>query len=294
MARPLVLVALVVLLVGVGCAATTPSPSPGPALTTSELKYRLIDEFGVPAYCDPDEYPVGRDELVAMREQFPEIERDAPTLGTIAGRLGITLDGELDDGERLAIYRAWKVLNAIVLDGPDRTFSLLVRLDPSTGTGTRVTGSIDVDGRITVTGQQAGESQMCPICLAAGTAIATPHGDVRVEDIRMGMTVWSVDRDGRRIEATVLLVGRTPVPASHRVVRLELADGRVVRASPGHPLADGRPLASIAVGDAVDGTTVVRTSLEDYAGGFTFDLLTSGPTGWYVADGIVLGSTLES
>ena len=291
------LVAIVIVVVAASCGASgTPAPSPSAApgrpLTTTELRYRLIDQFGTPAFCDPDSYPIGRDEVAAMQERFPEIEREADVLAAIRSRLGIPAGGSLDQAQRLAIYREWKLLNAIVLDGPDRAFSLLVGLDPNTETGTRVSGTISADGAITVTGQRQGETLACPICLTAGTPIATPTGDVRVEDIHVGMTVWSLDAAGRRIEAVVLRIGRTPVPETHRVVRVELADGRSLVASPGHPLADGRPLGSLVAGDTVDGSTVVRAELEPYAGRFTYDLLTSGAAGSYVAGGIVLRSTL--
>ena len=79
----------------------------------------------------------------------------------------------------------------------------------------------------------------------------------------------------------------------HKGESITLDDGRVVRASPGHPLADGRPLAAIGVGDRLDGATVVSATPEAYDGGSTFDLLPDGPTGVYLADGIPLGSTLS-
>jgi len=291
MGRPWRYVVILVLIV-IGCAAPAPTATPGPPLGDVALKYRLVDELGPPAFCDPDSYPVGRDEVAAMRERFPEIEADREAFAAIATRLGLDPGAVADDGARLAIYRQWKLLNAIVLSGPDRSFDLLVRLDQATGNGTRVTGTITRDGRITITGEQDGQPQMCPICLAAGTRIGTPGGDVRVEDIRAGMAVWSVDGAGRRIEATVIRTGRTPVPSTHQVVRLRLADGRELLASPGHPLRDGRRIGDLRAGDAVDGSRVALAELEPYAGGFTFDLLTSGPTGAYVADGIVLRSTL--
>ena len=274
------------------CGSATTTPTPGPALDDVALKYRLVDELGAPAFCDPDEYPVGRDERSAMRERWPEIAADATTLTAIATRIGLDPADTADDDARLAIYREWKLLNAIVLTGPERSFDLLVRLDPSSGTGTRVTGTISPQGEITVAGQQPGQPQQCPICLAAGTRIATPGGDVLVEDLRAGAPIWTVDAAGRRIEATVLRVGRTPVPATHQVVRLRLADGREVVASPGHRLGDGRRLGDLRAGDAVDGSVVADVELQPYDGGFTFDLLASGPTGAYVAGGIVLQSTL--
>jgi hypothetical protein len=269
-----------------------PGASPGPDLGFAELRYRLIDQLGRPAFCDPDSYPVGRDEVQAMRERFPEVERDPETLVAIRARLGIAAAGDLTDDQRLAIYREWKLLNAIVLEGPERGFNLLVRLDEATGTGVRVAGTIGADGTITVTSQEPGARLECPICLASGTRIATPGGSVAIEDLRPGELVWSLDGRGRRIVATVLQAGRAPVPPDHAVVRLELADGRVVRASPGHPLIDGRALGSLRAGDVVDGATVVGVHAEAYAGGFTYDLLASGPTGAYLADGIPLDSTL--
>jgi hypothetical protein len=65
-----------------------------------------------------------------------------------------------------------------------------------------------------------------------------------------------------------------------------------VTASPGHPLGDGRHLGEVQVGDSVDGSTVTIAERLPYAGGETFDLAVSGPTGLYLAGGIPLGSTI--
>jgi hypothetical protein len=72
-----------------------------------------------------------------------------------------------------------------------------------------------------------------------------------------------------------------------------LDDGRTVSASPGHPLADGRLLGDLRVGDMVDGSRVIAADLVPYMGGETFDIVASGPTGIYLADGIAMGSTLR-
>jgi len=124
----------------------------------------------------------------------------------------------------------------------------------------------------------------------------SPAGRLSFRELSNGVVIidqWSLRLGVERRAPGRTLVGRTPVPASHQVVRLILEDGRVVRASPGHPLADGRPLGTIRVGDRVDGATVTSASLEAYDGGFTFDLLPDGPTGIYLADGVPLGSTLR-
>lgn len=61
--------------------------------------------------------------------------------------------------------------------------------------------------------------------------------------------------------------------------------------SPGHPLPDGRPVATLRVGDPYDGSVVASADRIPYDGGRTFDLLPSGGTGVYWANGIELEST---
>jgi hypothetical protein len=283
-----------------GCTASVPGPSPSPTpgapLTTSELRVRLIDAFGPVWYCDPDFYPVAvADEADRAIERFGEVEADTDAFVAILAHLKIPLAADHTADEKLSIYRAWKQLNAITLEpaGPG-SYRIDYLSMPETGAtdGRRTTGTIDDRGQITVDVQAPAGEPACPICLARGTRIATPDGDVAIEDVHVGMRVWSIDERGRRIAANVVRVGQTRVPASHLVVRLILDDGRSVRASPGHPLADGRLLADIKAGDRVDGSTVVRAAAESYDGGSTFDLLTNPPGGAYLADGIPLGSTL--
>ena len=132
----------------------------------------------------------------------------------------------------------------------------------------------------------------CPVCLPATTRIATPAGDVTVSELREGDAVWSRDCAGHRIAARVRVVRSVPVPPGHRVVRMTLDDGRVASASARHPLAGGRVIASVRRGDAVDGSMVEHVELVPYAGARTWDVLPSGASGEYWADGVVMGSTL--
>ena len=106
------------------------------------------------------------------------------------------------------------------------------------------------------------------------------------------MTVWTTDVAGQRVVGRLLVVGWTPVPVTHRVVHLVLSDGRTIDVSPGHRLPDGRRLGDLRSGDQVDEATVVSAALEAYDGGATFDLLPSGATRTYWANGILLASTL--
>jgi hypothetical protein len=275
---------------------STPPPSPAEPLSGAQLRYRLVDELGRPWFCDPDEYPVGRDELAAMRERFGEIEADGATIGAIRSRLDLTgVVGELTDDQRLAIYREWKVLNAIALEpiGNGRyRFDLLTRPLGAADEGRRTAGTIDEHGSIVVEQQVAAGEPICPICLAPATLISTPDGPRPVTELRPGDPIWTTDGSGLRVRATALLVGSVVAPPAHRLVELVMADGRSVRASPGHPLADGRAIGDLRAGDTVDGSTVVAANLIA-SGPTTSDVLPSGPTGMYWADGILLRSTLR-
>jgi hypothetical protein len=77
------------------------------------------------------------------------------------------------------------------------------------------------------------------------------------------------------------------------VVRLVLSDGREVKASPGHPSADGKTLSEFRVGDSFDGAMVVSAENVTCEGAVTYDLLPAGATGLYRANGILLKSTLK-
>jgi hypothetical protein len=76
------------------------------------------------------------------------------------------------------------------------------------------------------------------------------------------------------------------------MVHVVLDDGRELWASPGHPTADGRALSDLRVGDLLDGARVTLLEHLPYEGIATYDLLPSGDTGLYWADGILMGSTL--
>lgn len=294
------LLVLAVVVASCGATQVTPPPSPTPGgvpKTGAELRWELADHLGPIWYCDPDVYPVARaDEADLAIERFDEVRADTEAFATIVAHLGLDIGAAPTAEQKFAIYRAWKQLSAIVLDPTSDgryRFDYLNVPPPGASEGRRTTGTIDAGGSIDIEQQAPAGEPMCPICLARGTRIATPDGDVPIEAIRAGMHVWSIGLDGRPFIATVIRTGRTPVPATHVVIRLVLDDGRVLRASPGHPLADGRSLADIGIGDRLDAATVVGVTPEAYDGGSTFDLLPDGPTGVYLADGIPLGSTLS-
>jgi hypothetical protein len=287
---------------GGGLASPTPSPSPSPqVLTVPQLKYRVMDQLGRPWFCDPDFFPVGRgDEGQRAQEKLPEIQKDADTFAAIVAHLKLPAAPHTAD-QTLAIYREWKTLNALPLQpasfgspiNPQESgFAYLAMRN--TGGGERVEGRITLDGRITVTTRQQAGPPQCPICLALGTRIATPTGEIAVQDLHIGDVVWTVDTNGVRVSAALVAIGNTPVPATHIVVRVALDDGRLVYVSPGHPTADGRHIGDLTVGDTLDGARIASVDRVAYAGGATYDILPAGATGAYWANGVLLGSTLRA
>ena len=84
-----------------------------------------------------------------------------------------------------------------------------------------------------------------------------------------------------------------PVPATHQMVHLTLSDGRQLWASPGHPTSDGRVLGQLALGDMLDGARIIHLERVLYGQPATYDLLPASATGFYWANGILMGSTLK-
>ena len=309
--RRIRLIAIALLLSIAACAPGGPTPeptgqpTPGPTLPgppggpfgVAELRLVLIDALGPRWYCDPDEYPVSRGtEQERAIERWPELQAENELLRAIAKRLSIDVDGQVTDAQKLAIYRQWKVAVSIELPliGEGRyRFDYLAQPAPGGSEGKRTAGLIDDAGVITIEQEAAAGEPMCPICLARGTRIDTPDGPVAVERLRLGDSIWTLDKAGRRVAGTVTAFGSTEAPREHAVIRLVLEDGRSVTASPGHPLADGRLIGDLRPGDTVDGSQVARVTRVPYPGGTTFDLVVSGETGLDLAGGIPMGSTLD-
>jgi hypothetical protein len=273
-----------------------PGPSGGVSLNAGQLRLLVIERFGERWYCDPDEYPIahGTEQERAL-ERFDEMVAEGEIYKAVAAKLGIDVAGPLTDAQKVAIYHVWKVALSIpfdpVGDGRYRFDYLAAPVDNGVQ-GLRTMGIVSADGSMVIEQQAAAGEPPCPICLALGTRIDTPAGSIAVQDLRLGDPIWTLGANGERVAGTVIALGSTTAPANHHVIRLTLADGRSVTASPGHPLADGRTFGTLALGDLVDGTAVTGLELLPYSGGETFDLVASGATGLYFSDGVPLRSTL--
>lgn len=137
------------------------------------------------------------------------------------------------------------------------------------------------------------EQHGCPRCLDAAVGIATPDGEKAVASLVAGDLVFTEDARGKRVVAPIVRVVRVGVPASHRVLMVRLEDGRSVRVSAQHPLAEDGIVGKIDVGASLDGSTVIERRLVVPTSNATWDILPAGETGHYWANGVRLGSTLR-
>ncbi|MDR3782030.1 MAG: hypothetical protein P4K92_01785 [Candidatus Nitrosotalea sp.] len=133
----------------------------------------------------------------------------------------------------------------------------------------------------------------CPICLSENTVINTPAGPVNVKELHTGMAVFTQDNSGHKQTGVILKTGRTMAPQGHIMVHVILDDKRELYVSPNHPTADGRLFGGLLVGDTLDGSKITSVEHVPYNGAYTYDLLPSGSTGFYWADGILVASTLK-
>jgi hypothetical protein len=273
------------------CGSVNPAPAVGTPMAVPQLKFAVMDSVGKPSYCDPDFWPVGRPEMPNALKQYPTIQADTETYAAILAHEHLP-SGDLSDDQKLTVYRAWKLLRAVVLTQAGSDYSFSYRVQTASNTYQTVAGTVRVDAVVSVTSRTAASPPVCPICLAASTVIATPSGSLRVTEISAGTIVWTQTADGARIAVPVVEVGSMEAPPEHRMVRLVLADGRDLLVSPGHRTADGRAAGDLRAGDQLDGSSVIDVELVPYAGGRTYDLLPAGVTGFYWANGILMSSTL--
>jgi hypothetical protein len=257
-----------------------------------ELKYLLISNFNNIFYVDPDFYPIaraGQEEKNAL-EQFPAINANNVEFAAILKHLGLSNKNEYTNEEKLLIYREHKIITlAVELTTSGNAYSFILRVGE--GQGERIEGTITSSGNMKILKREP-IFNTYPICLAKGTLIDTPSGQVPIEELNEGMDIWTVDNTGNRISAVVGKTAVTPVSSSFQMVMITLDDGRTITASPGHPTADGRAIGEYMVGDSIDGVLVIAIGYIIYNGGATYDFLPEGSTGLYWANGIQLKSTL--
>ena len=295
--RGLTAVALAVaLLTGCGSVvapSSTPAASPSieastaQSLTIADLKFKVVDVEGPARVCGPPLERADGDQAEADAG-FAPIQADTTTYAAILRHEHLSPD-PASVAFRLAVFHAYHALQVISLVPAGNSY----RFEIPTTSRTVVSGDIDHSGTIIGTSSRPLLGG-CPICLTAATTISTPNGPLPVSQLRMGMPIWTLGPDGGHQLARVQSVGHVPMPFGHDAVRLVLADGRHVTASAGHPTVDGRFLGRLHVGDILDGSGVVSVKITHLHDSGTYDVLPSGPSGAYWADGVLLRSTLAS
>ena len=270
----------------------TQLPTLASGVSPTELKYRVLEEFPDFFFCDPDFYPVAReDELTLANQRFPELQANHEEFQTILSHNGLSGLSTFTDEQKMLIYREHKKLNAINFELFEDRYEFRIQTGQEGQQGSVITGTIDSSGSIQVL-QREPAVPTCPICLAAGTLIETPRGPVPVEELRVGDPVWTQNESGQRVSASIIRTGIMKVPATHRMIHILLEDGRELWASPSHPTASGLRLEDLQIGDSLDGPRIIQLERVPYDEMYTFDILPSGSTGYYWANGILMGSTL--
>ena len=294
--RPTAVALAVALLTGCGSvvapsSSPTASPSTGApsaqSLTIPDLKFKVVEVEGPARVCGPPVVRADGDQAEADAG-FAQIQADTTTYAAILRHEHLSPD-PTSVAFRLAVFHAHRARQVITLLPAGNSY----RFEIPTASRTVVSGNIDRSGTISGTSSRPLLGG-CPICLTAATAIYTPNGPLPVSQLRVGMPIWTLGPDGGRQLAQVQSVGHVPMPFGHDAVRLMLADGRQVAASAGHPTLDGHSLGQLHVGDLLDGGRVVSVEIIHLHDSGTYDLLPSGPSGAYWADGVLLRSTLTS
>ena len=133
----------------------------------------------------------------------------------------------------------------------------------------------------------------CPICLSEDTEIDTPKGPINVTELKDGMTIFTVDNYGNKQTSTILKTGKTQILSDHMMVHVILDDRRELFVSPNHPTTDGRLFGDLLIGEILDGSKITNVEQVSYNGTHTYDILPSGETGNYWANGILIKSSLK-
>lgn len=127
-------------------------------------------------------------------------------------------------------------------------------------------------------------------CLSAGSRIATPSGERPVETLKIGDLVLSMHQ-GIVSAVPIKELGRQEV-LHHRVVQLELSNGKTIELSATHPTIDGSLAGDLQPGAMLGDVAVIAKSTVSYAGRYTYDILPDSDTGTYMIGGAWMGSTL--
>jgi len=147
--------------------------------------------------------------------------------------------------------------------------------------------------KLNLTTANAQSNQTFDICLSSKTLIETPQGNVPIVDLKPEMLVFTKDINGNKVIEPIELVSKVSVPDNHVICHLIFNDGRELLVSGGHPTAGANKIEDLLPGDILDDVELLSIERVRYLTGYTYDLLPAGETGFYWANGVLLGSTLS-
>lgn len=133
-------------------------------LNETELKYWIEKTFGPIFFCDPDFYPVPReDEDILAGRWFQQVDDDSEEFIAILNKIGFPKKLTYSSDEKLLIYREFKKLRAIQLEPmADDKYSFHIHMGDESG-GYSISGAIDRKGNITSIKKEQ-SFNTCPIC----------------------------------------------------------------------------------------------------------------------------------
>lgn len=154
--------------------------------------------------------------------------------------------------------------------------------------------AIVVPIKLGVWGGSGCTSSCISTCLHPSTLISTPYGEKKVKSIKVNDKIWTIDKYGAKIEGKIESVNKSRTSPTHYLIHLVLSDGREVTVSPLHPLSDyANEFRNLKKNEIYDGAIIVSVNHNYYPNQYTHDILPSGDTGSYWANGILMGSTLS-
>lgn len=132
-------------------------------------------------------------------------------------------------------------------------------------------------------------------CLPASTLISTPNGDIAIHQLKENDIVLTTNLKGETIEVPIKMTNKVLVSEGHSMIVLELSDGRKLQVTAEHPSAVvSKSIDQYSIGEEINGSVITQKSVIIYEEEYTYDILPSGETGFYWANGILIGSTLTT
>lgn len=131
-------------------------------------------------------------------------------------------------------------------------------------------------------------------CLSKNTLITTPSGFRKIQHIKVGDPVWTINKTGKKIISKIIRTIKVAVGSNYRILDIVLEDGRRLLVSPAHPNINGRALSESIKGSYLDRSRVVSVRSIHYKSMNTYDILPGGQTGGYWANGVLIGSTIPN